>query len=130
MSLLYIGGVRDYLLILVNDTGYIQEQFGIGGLRYFSDYPLLLRTLWTINIVCGLLAPVLLLVASRRALPVAVTAAAAQCVLMVLTFGFYDRWALLGGDIGWFDIGVTLATVAFALIVWRIQPTPSPRPGT
>jgi len=111
---LYVGGARDYLLILVDDTNYIVGQFGQGGVVYFADYPPLLRAVWTINILGGLIAPVLLLGRSRWCVPVAVLTAAAQLVLLAATFTFLDRWAALGSATSWFDIGVGLVTVLFA----------------
>ncbi|MFN3340274.1 MAG: hypothetical protein ACK40Z_11305, partial [Dietzia sp.] len=118
---LYIGGARDYLLILVGDAGYIRGQFGTDGVTYFADYPLVLRAIWTINILGGLIAPVLLVILNRWALAVAVVAATAQIVLLAVTLAFLDRWAMLGAATSWFDIGVGVATTLFAGYCWVIR---------
>ena len=117
---LYVGGSRDYLLILAQDTTYIEAQFGPGGLAYFRDYPLGLRIVWTTNIVAGLVAPVLLVAGDARAVHVAITAAAAQLVLLPLTFALRDRWAALGAATSWFDIGVGVVTALFAGYCWAM----------
>lgn len=111
---LYIGGFRDYLLILFQDAHYIEGQFGPGGIVYFTDYPPVLRVIWAINILGGLIAPVLLVARSRWAAPAALVAGAAQVVLLVVTFAVLDRWAMLGAATSWFDIGVGVVTALFA----------------
>lgn len=118
---IYIGGARDYLLILLNDQDYLQRQFGAIGTAYFTGYPLGLRIVWTVTIAGGLLAPVFLLVRSRWAVPIAVVAAAAQVVLILLTFAFRDRWHALGAAYSLFDIGVAAATIGLALYCRRLR---------
>jgi hypothetical protein len=118
---LYVGGARDYLLILAGDTEYISGQFGPGGVAYFADYPFALRVLWTVNIVTGLLLPCLLPALSRWAVPVAVVSAAAQAVLLVVTFGFRDRWDALGAATSWFDLGIGVFAVLVAVYCWVMR---------
>lgn len=118
---LYIGGARDYLLILLNDTSYIANQFGPTGIEYFSSYPVALRLIWTVNIIGGLIAPILLLTQSRWAFPVATTAAIAQIILLTITFAFRDRWAMLGAATSWFDIGIGIVTTLLAAYCWVVS---------
>ncbi|SFS90464.1 hypothetical protein SAMN05660874_04101 [Saccharopolyspora flava] len=121
MFALYVGGLRDYLLILIGDTDYIEGQFGPGGLAYFTDYPPVLRALWAINVLGGLIAPVLLVARNRWAAPTALLAAAAQLVLLAVTFALLDRWTALGASTSWFDIGIGLVTVLFALYCTNLR---------
>lgn len=121
MFALYIGGARDYHLILAGDTEYIQEQFGSGGITYFADYPSMLRVVWTINILGGLIAPVLLVARNRWALSTAAAVTAAQVMLLAMTFAFLDRWAMLGAATSWFDIGIGVVTALFAGYCWVMQ---------
>jgi hypothetical protein len=118
---LYLGGARDYLLILAGDTDYMTRQFGPDGVTYFTGYPLALRAVWTVNVVGGLVAACLLLARSRWSVPAAATSAAAQAVLLVVTFGFRDRWAALGAATSWFDLGIGVVTVLFAGYCWRMR---------
>lgn len=119
---LYVGGARDYLLILTGDTGYIREQFGAGGLDYFADYPIPLRLIWTLNIIGGLFAPILLVVRSWWAHRTAAVSAGAQLVLLVVTFALLDRWSMLGAMTSWFDTGIGVLTVLFAVYCWVMRP--------
>lgn len=118
---LYLGGARDYVLILIGDAEYMQAQFGTDGVAYFTDYPVVLRLVWTLNILGGLTAPLLLIARRLWALPVAVIAAAAQIVLLVMTFAFLGRWAALGPMIAWFDIGIGVVTTFFAMYCWAMR---------
>lgn len=111
---LYVGGARDFVLILFHDQHYIQNQFGAGGINYFTDYPPLLRTVWAINVLAGLINPVLLLALNCWAVHAALAAAIAQGVLLVVTFAFLDRWAMLGAMTSWFDIGIGVTTALLA----------------
>lgn len=118
---LYIGGARDYLLILIGDTGYIQGQFGSDGVVYFADYPVLLRFVWAVNILAGLISPILLVARSRWALAGAVVAATAQIALLAVTFTILERWAILGAATSLFDIGVAVVTTLFAGYCWAVR---------
>ncbi len=135
MFLLYVGGARDFALIALGDTGYIERQFGHDGAVYFSDYPPVLRVVWMLNVVGGLTAPVLLILRSRGAFPTAVVATLAQALLLAVTFAALDRWRMLGPELAWFDIGIGVLTAAFAAYVWwwrrriRHAPPQSPQIG-
>lgn len=124
---LYIGGARDYVLILADNTGYIREQFGASGVVYFADYPVGFRILWTINILCGLTAPIMLIVRSLWAFAAAISAALAQVLLLIMTFTFLSRWAMLGAGTSWFDIGVGVVAGLFAWYCWALQKPRGPR---
>ncbi|HEX7659863.1 MAG TPA: hypothetical protein VF444_10300 [Pseudonocardiaceae bacterium] len=119
----YVGGARDYLCIALGDTDYIEHQFGSGGVGYFTGYPIALRALWTLNIVTGLLAPILLVARSRWTPLVALAGAVAEVVLLVLTFTLRDRWTALGPTTAFFDIAIALLTAAIAWYAWAV-----PRP--
>lgn len=118
---LYVGGAGDYLLILADNTGYIREQFRASGVVYFADYPVSFRIMWTINILCGLTAPIMLRVRSRWAFAAAITAALTQVLLLIMTFTFLSRWAMLGTGTSWFDIGVGVVTGLFTWYCWALQ---------
>ena len=118
---LYVGGARDFLLILGRDTDYVVGQFGVGGSAYFADYPPALRVLWAVAVVSGLVAPCLLLARSRWAVPTALLAVASQAVLLVVTFAVRDRWAALGAATAWFDLGILVVAALFAGYCWAAR---------
>lgn len=113
---LYLIGARDFLLARSLDTGYFAELgYGPAQVAYFTDYPVVPAILWGINIVTGLLAAVLLLLRSRWATASAFTAATSQLVLIVITFGFMHRWAILGPRLSIVDIIVCILTIGLCL---------------
>jgi hypothetical protein len=118
---LYVGGARDFLLVLVQDTGYIVGQFGPGGLAYFADYPPALRVVWAVTVLSGLAAPGLLLARSRWAVPAALVGVATQVLLLVVTFAARDRWTALGAATAWFDIGIAVVAAFLARYCWTAR---------
>ncbi|MEO3871318.1 hypothetical protein ABGB18_21100 [Nonomuraea sp. B12E4] len=94
---LYLVGARDYVLTRTLNKGYFAEQgYGPAQIAYFTDYPAIPAIFWTINIAAGLTAALMLLFRSRWATLVALIAAVSQLFLLAITFGFMDRWAILG----------------------------------
>ncbi|NKY58797.1 hypothetical protein [Nocardia flavorosea] len=114
--LLNLGGVYDYVMALSENADYFRSQnYDSQQIRYFTDYPLLPAVFWTIAIWGALVAALLLLLRSRWVLPVAITALAGQIVLDILTFGFRDRWQILGPRLAMFDLVVLLLTTGFVI---------------
>ncbi|MGP3962613.1 hypothetical protein ACTWPT_42140 [Nonomuraea sp. 3N208] len=119
---LYLVGARDYILTRTLNQGYFAEQgYGPAQIAYFTDYPAIPAIFWTINIAAGLAAALLLLFHSRRATLVALIAAASQLCLLAITFGFMDRWAVLGPRFSLVDIGVWVLTVGLWLYCHAIH---------
>lgn len=114
MLALYLAGARDYLNLLEPDVGYIHSQgWGDDAIAYFTDYPVFVKIIWTLNVAAGLIAPVLLFFRSRHAVGAALIAISAQVVLMAITFAFLGRWAALGAFTNLWDFGIALLTLAF-----------------
>ncbi len=103
---LYAIGSIDFVRVLLGDTDYIAGLFGQTGVEYFRGYPVVLRVIWSVNVVTGSLAPVFLLVLSRWVGPLASVAAIAQAILLVATFSSLGRWEALGASSSLTDIGV------------------------
>lgn len=111
LLLLYAIGAYDYVLTQAQDTAYFESQgYGPQQVDYFTDYPVVPLVFWTVNIVAGVAAAVLLLLRSRWSLAAVATAAVAQLCLQAITFGFMDRWSVLGPRLSLQDLGVLLLT--------------------
>lgn len=111
---IYTIGANDYIKTRAQDAEYFATQgYGPEQIEYFTDYPVVPLVFWTINIVAGLAATALLLARSRRATGSAATATAAQLILQVITFGFMDRWDILGPRYSITDICILLLTALF-----------------
>ena len=69
---MYGIGAYDYVQTRRHDAGYFHYQgYGPVQIEYFSQYPVAPLVFWTVNIVSGLAAVVLLLLRSRWAVGVA-----------------------------------------------------------
>lgn len=118
LLLLLVNGIGayDYVQTRRHNVGYFEYQgYGPAQIQYFSDYPVVPLVFWTVNIVSGLAAVVFLLLRSRWAVATAAAATISRMCLQVVTFGFMDRWNILGARLGATDIGVLVLT---AVLWW------------
>jgi hypothetical protein len=114
-TLLYLGGVYDYVMCLLMNTGYFSAQgYGATQVAYFTDYPVIPRIFWTIGIAAGLLAGMLLAAHSRMAPVTALVSVLATVCLDVLTFGLLDRWDVLGSRASAIDLSFLALTIGLA----------------
>ncbi|MCP2317127.1 hypothetical protein APR12_002467 [Nocardia amikacinitolerans] len=114
--LLNLGGVYDYVMALSENADYFRSQNYNGEqIQYFTDYPVLPAIFWTIGVWGGLLAAILLFLRTRWALLAALAGLLGQVILDILTFGFRDRWQVLGPRLALFDLGVLLLTAGFVI---------------
>ena len=108
---IYANGVYDYFMMLgLNVDYYNSKHYGEAVVAYFTNYPIGLLILYTVNIFCGLLSPILLLFRTRLAMWVAFISAVSMLFLEVLTFSFRNRWNVLGPWVSLFDITLLLMT--------------------
>lgn len=120
--LLSVAGAYDYLMLLdLNEAYFDAQNWGNSQITYFTDYPLLPRIFWTINIGSGLVAPTLLLLRSRWAEWLALIYVASQVCLLLITFGFMNRWNMLGPQMATFDILITLMMFGLYLYCRRMS---------
>lgn len=113
MLFIALFGAIDFVRVLVDDTAYIAETFGPGGVAYFADYPVALRLLWAVTIITSVAAPLMLIALRRLAVPCAVTTVVAQLVLLIITMSFMNRWAALTTGVA--DLVITAIMAAFAI---------------
>ncbi|PSL00423.1 hypothetical protein CLV30_11683 [Haloactinopolyspora alba] len=120
--LLYAIGAYDYVQVLLENDSYFDAQgYGPEQVEYFTDYPRLPLFFWTANVASGLAVVVLLVLRSRWAVLAAATATQAQVYLQIITFGFMDRWNVLGVRLAVTDIVVLLLTAAVWLYGRRMR---------
>lgn len=116
MLVLYLIGARDYVLTHMQSEEYFADLgYGQAQIDYFTDYPVPLAIVWAINLVTGLAAAVLLLLRLRWATGLALSAAVSQLILMLVTFGFMNRWEILGPRLSIVDVGVWVLTAGLWL---------------
>lgn len=113
---IYANGVYDYFMMLsLNDSYYASKHYGEEVKLYFAHYPLFPLILYTLNIFSGVIAPILLLLRSRWATPIALLSVISISGLECITFTWMNRWNILGTMISLFDIGILLITVGMYL---------------
>lgn len=114
--LLYVGGVRDYLMIHFNGSSYFESQnYNADQIAYFTNYPLLPDIFWGMNMITAVISPVLLFFRSRYAVVFAGIALISLVVLHLITFIFMDRFNMLGLLMALFDMVVLVLTSGFFL---------------
>lgn len=120
--ILYAIGAYDYVQTQTLSTGYFEAQgYGPAQIEYFTDYPFVPLVFWTVNIVAGLAAAVLLLLRSRWSVGVASISAISLPGLQIITFGLMDRWNILGPRLSIFDICILLLTLALWFYCHRMR---------
>lgn len=108
---IYVYGTYDYFMMLGHNLDYYNSKnYGEAVVAYFTEYPMLFLAFWTLNIFCGLIAPILLLFRTRWAVWIALISAVSMLCLEVLTFAFRNRWNVLGPWISLFDIALLILT--------------------
>lgn len=114
VTFMYAMGIYDMPMMLTHNAGYYASHgYGRAVADYFENYPLPLLALWGTNLVTGFLAPLVLVFSARIAKHLALTSALADTALLLLTFVFRDRLAVLGVNIAMFDLFILAMTIAF-----------------
>jgi len=113
--LIYSIGIYDYINIHGGNLEYMSS-LGVRGVAgYFSDYPLALTVLWTINVFGGPVAAIGLLLGRRWAVWAALVVVVAKFCLDALTFLLRNRWDVFGPQASLVDVTVLLISVGFYL---------------
>ena len=100
-------GIKDFYQTMTYDEVYIGSHFGVGGLIYFKDYPLLLAILFGITVFLPPISVVMVLLFRKKvAASIMMYALAAMVFLDIYTFCFRNRWQLLGEQTSIFDIAI------------------------
>ena len=114
MVFMYVMGIYDMCMMLGHDPDYFAKQgYGQRVVEYFTDYPVYFLVFWLVNLVAGLVAPILYLLRKRVATTFALVSVSADVILIVLTVLFRNRLAVLGTKIFIYDVIILLISVSF-----------------
>lgn len=109
---IYIMGTLDYFHVLSNNTDYFNRfKNALQIQEYFKDYPIYLRILWSINILCGLLGSGFLLLKKHISRIFLLASAIANIVLLIITLLSRNRLEVFGLNITIFDIFICIGTL-------------------
>src|SRR5699024_6279428 len=110
---LYLFMLMTFMVLGHNIDYYEVKGFGEETLKYFTNYPIGLLIFWTMNILCGIISPILLLFRTKLAVWVAFISAVSMFLLEATGFLFMNRWEALGTFVSLFDIGLLILTWIF-----------------
>lgn len=109
---MYIMGVYDLFMMLShNEAYYLSHGYGDQVVKYFTNYPIYFLVLWVANLVCGFVAPILLILRNKAAKTFALISSVADFLLITLTSIFRGRVQVLGSKVAGFDIFILLITI-------------------
>ena len=116
-------GIRDFYQTMTFNEVYISSHFGVEGLIYFKEYPLLLAILFGITVFLPPISIIMTLLFRKKvATSIMLCALIAIVSLDVYTFCFRDRWQVLGEQTSLFDIlilGIYLLYYLYLLLLKR-----------
>lgn len=108
---IYANGIYDYFMMLGHNADYYNfRHYGKAVVEYFTNYPTVFLILYTTNIFCGLICPILLLFRAPWVKRIGFASAVSMLFLEILTFTFRNRWNVFGPWISLFDITLLLMT--------------------
>lgn len=116
---LYVMGTYDIFMMLShNAVYYTSKGYGESAVTYFTNYPLYLLIFWILNLVGGLLSPVMYLVKNKHSYKVAFVSAGTDFILMFLGVVFRNRISALGMNIFCFDLFILIITFLYGIYLY------------
>jgi len=115
---LFLYGIAayDYMMTVAHNQEYFQYlQYDQTVIDYFTNYPLLPLVFWTINVFIGLLTPVLMLLRKAIAFYTSIVTFAAMLLLDIITFGFRNRWNVIGARASSIDLLMLILTLGLCI---------------
>lgn len=113
---MYAMGTYDFFMMLSHNAAYYADHnYGQEVVEYFTNYPFYFMIFWIINLICGVVSPLLLLVKNRYAEKAALVSLSADLILILLTSVFRNRIGVLGFGTFAFDIFIVVLTLLLYL---------------
>lgn len=114
---MYSMGIYDLFMMLGHNTSYyLSHGYGNQVISYFTNYPIYFLALWVTNLICGFIAPILLIIRNKNAKYFALISAASDLLLIILTSIFRNRLHVLGYSVACSDVFILLIT--FGLYIY------------
>lgn len=116
---LYIMGTYDLIMMLGhNEAYYISKGYGQIVHDYFTNYPIVELVFWIINLLGGLISPVLYLLKHKFASKVAFVSFLSDLILILLGALFNNRFKVFSTFIIGFDMFILFITLLFAIFIY------------
>ncbi|MBK7317961.1 hypothetical protein [Candidatus Villigracilis affinis] len=113
---LYGIAVYDYIMTVSHNQGYFEYlRYNQAVIDYFTNYPLVLLIFWTINVFGGIATLLLMLMRKGIAFYFSVATFASMFLLDIITFGFRNRWNIIGVKASAIDIFMLILTLGLCI---------------
>jgi len=113
---LYGIAVYDYIMTVSHDQGYFEYlRYNQVVVDYFTNYPLVLLIFWTTNVFGGIVTLLLMLMRKEMAFYFSVTTFVSMFLLDFITFGFRNRWNVIGAKASATDILMLILTLGLRI---------------
>lgn len=113
---LYGIAVYDYVITVTHNQGYFEYlHYNQAIIEYFTNYPLIPLIFWTINVFVGILTPVLMLMRKEISFYSSAVTFVSMLLLDIITFGFRNRWNVIGARASTIDILMLILTLGLCI---------------
>ncbi len=109
---LYGIAVYDYIMTVSHNHGYFEYlRYSQEVIDYFINYPLVLHIFWAINVFGGIVTLLLMLMRKEIAIYFSAATFVSMFLLEFVTFGFRNRWNVIGAKGSAIDIFMLILTL-------------------
>lgn len=116
---LYIMGTYDLFMMLGhNENYYMSKGYGQIVHEYFTNYPIIGLVFWVVNLLGGLISPILYLLKNKISSKIALVSFASDLILILLGALFNNRFKVFSTFVICFDLFILLITLLFGLFVY------------
>jgi hypothetical protein len=113
---LYGIAVYDYIMTVSHNQGYFEYlRYNQAVIDYFTNYPLVLLIFWTINVFGGIVTLLLMLMRKEIAFYFSAATFVSMFLLDFITFGFRNRWNVIGAKTSATDIFMLILTLGLCI---------------
>ena len=113
---LYGIAVYDYIMTIGHNQTYFEYlRYNQVVIDYFANYPLVPFVFWTINVFGGVVTLLLMLLKKEMAFSLSVITFVSMLLLDLFTFGFLNRWNVIGAKASTIDILMLILTLGLCV---------------
>ncbi len=113
---LYGIAVYDYIMTVSHNQTYFEYlRYNQVVIDYFENYPLIPFVFWTINIFGGVVTLLLMLIKKETAFYLSLVTFVSMLLLDFATFGFLNRWYVIGEKASTIDILMLILTLGLCI---------------
>ena len=113
---LYGIAVYDYIMTVSHNQTYFEYlRYNQVVIDYFKNYPLVPFVFWTINVFGGVVTLLLMLMKKEIAFYLSLVTFVSMLLLDFATFGFLNRWNVIGAKASTIDILMLILTLGLCI---------------